>query len=377
MKEISINLLRLRKAAGLSQSELAARAGISRLAYVNIENRKSVPKSNTLLSLAQALQVGVFGLVRPTPTFRSLRFRAGTALSAKQRALIDQEMISLAEWLAAYSELETLLGDSRPYAFSRTSPADPEEAARYARKVMGVPIDNPVFDFPGSISNVGVKLYFLNARIPGFSGASVAELDGGPCIAVNTDAMSIEKQIFATAHEMGHLVLHRASYGIPAKSQSRLQIREEKEADTFASFFLMPRESFKRRWTEEGGLHWIDRVLAVKRYFRVSYLLVLFRLSQNRRALPALHRDFALGYRQRYGHDLKNHFEPDALLVPMPQKEPEALGRLDFCEERFNRLIRIALEKGKISISRAAELSRLPLDKMQELRKSWLDEPEP
>jgi hypothetical protein len=93
--------------------------------------------------------------------------------------------------------------------------------------------------------------------------------------------------------------------------------------------------------------------------------------------LPALHRDFALGYRQRYGHDLKNHFEPDALLVPMPQKEPEALGRLDFCEERFNRLIRIALEKGKISISRAAELSRLPLDKMQELRKSWLDEPEP
>lgn len=376
MKDISTNLFRLRKAAGLSQSELAAKAGISRLTYVNIESGKSVPKSNTLLSISQALQVGIFSVIRPTPTFKSLRFRSAITLSARQRALKEQEMITLAEWLIAYGDLETTLGDSRPYVLSRPSSRDPEEAAGYARNALGVLDDIPIFDLPRLISNAGIKLYFLNASIPGFSGASVGKQDGGPCIAINKHGMSVERQIFTTAHEMGHLLLHRESYGMQAVGDSQLHRDQEKEADIFASFFLMPKEMFKRRWNEDGGLHWINRVLAIKRFFRVSYQVVLFRLSEERGSLPELHKEFALGYRRISGHDLKNHFEPDALDESMPLHEPEGLGRLDFCEERFSLLVRTALEKEKISVSRAAELLRLPLDKMQELRQSWLEEPE-
>ena len=110
MKEISINTLRLRKSAGLSQSALAAKAGISRLTYVNIESGKSVPKSDTLLAISQALEVGIFDLMRPTPTFQSLRFRSRVVPSARQRALKEQEMVTLAEWLKSYAELETFLG---------------------------------------------------------------------------------------------------------------------------------------------------------------------------------------------------------------------------------------------------------------------------
>ncbi len=376
MKEISINLLRLRKGAGLSQSDLASKAGISRLAYVNIETGKSVPKSNTLLAISQALQVGIFSLVRPTPTFRSLRYRSKISLSARQSALKEQEMVTFAEWLQAYRELESLLKESRPYALSGPSPTDPIEAAGHARNSLGLLADSPVFDLPSVISNAGIKLYFLNASIPGFSGASVGQQDGGPCIAVNKYGMSVERQIFTAAHEMGHLILHGDSYGSEAQEDSQLLGAQEKEADIFASHFLMPHEQFIRRWKEEGGLNWIDRVLELKRFFRVSYQVVLFRLSEDRNPLPELHRDFALGYRRRFSHDLKNHFEPDALVESMPLNEPEGLGRLDFCEERFSRLIRTALEKGEISVSRAAELLRLPLEKMRELRQSWLEEPE-
>ncbi|MCX7039095.1 MAG: hypothetical protein NT005_08185, partial [Spirochaetes bacterium] len=59
----------------------------------------------TLLAISQALQVGIFSLVRPTPTFRSLRYRSKISLSARQSALKEQEMVTFAEWLQAYREL--------------------------------------------------------------------------------------------------------------------------------------------------------------------------------------------------------------------------------------------------------------------------------
>jgi Zn-dependent peptidase ImmA (M78 family)/transcriptional regulator with XRE-family HTH domain len=375
MREISINLLRLRKAAGLSQSVLAAKAGISRLTYVNIETGKSVPKSDTLLAISQALQVGIFNLVRATPTFKSLRFRSRITLSSRQLALKELEMVTLAEWLQGYSELESFLGSSRPYALADPSPADPIETVGYARRKLGVPDGSPIINLQGLISEAGIKLYFLNANIPGFSGASVGEQDGGPCIAVNRHEMSVERQIFTTAHELGHLLLHRDSYSMNVDEEPRLRDQQESEADIFASHFLIPRDLFIQRWKEEGGLYWIDRVLAMKRFFRVSYQVILFRLREDQKPLLELHKEFALGYRQKYHHDLKNHFEQDALVESMPFNEPEGLRSLDFCEERFSRLVRTALENGEISISRAAQLLRLSLEEMRKLRQSWLDEP--
>ena len=375
MKEISINARRLRKSVGLSQSALAAKAGISRLTYINIESGKSVPKSDTLLAISQALEVGIFDLMRPAPAFQSLRFRSRVVPSARQRALKEQEMVALAEWLKSYDELESLLGDRRQYAFSESSPSDPVEAAGYARKRLRVSDDSPIGNLQALISDAGIKLYFLDAKIPGFSGASVGQKDGGPCIAVNRHGMSVERQIFTAAHELGHLLLHRDSYSVKQSYEPISDTKQEREADVFASHLLIPGDSFVKRWNEELGLHWIDRVLSLKRYFRVSYQVILFRLKEQQKAHADLHKEFAIGFQQRYHHDLKNHFEPDALADSMPLSEPEGLGNLDFCEERFSRLIRAALEKGEISISRAAQLSRLSLDDMRNLRQSWLDEP--
>jgi Zn-dependent peptidase ImmA (M78 family)/DNA-binding XRE family transcriptional regulator len=375
MKEISINARRLRKSIGLSQSAVAAKAGISRLSYVNIESGKSIPKSDTLLAISQALEVGIFDLIRPSPTFQSLRFRSRVVPNARQRALKEQELVALAEWLKSYAELESLLGDSRQYAFSESSPSNLVEAAGYARKQLGILDDSPIGNLQALISDAGIKLYFLDAKIPGFSGASIGQEDSGPCIAVNRHGMSVERQIFTAAHELGHLLLHRSSYSVKQSNEPIVDAKQEQEADVFASHLLIPADSFLKRWDEELGLHWIDRVLSLKRYFRVSYQVILFRLKEQQAARTDLHKEFAIGFQQRYHHDLKNHFEPDALADSMPFREPEGLRNLDFCEERFSRLIRAALEKSEISISRAAQLSRLSLDDMRNLRQSWLEEP--
>ncbi len=56
-KAISYNVSRLRKAAELSQEDLAKEAGVSRITLSRIENGHLMPGADTLYSLADALQV--------------------------------------------------------------------------------------------------------------------------------------------------------------------------------------------------------------------------------------------------------------------------------------------------------------------------------
>jgi hypothetical protein len=42
----------------------------------------------------------------------------------------------------------------------------------------------------------------------------------------------------------------------------------------------MPKEVFEQEWAETQGLAFVDRVLKVKRIFRVTYRTVLHRLSE-------------------------------------------------------------------------------------------------
>jgi len=52
-------------------------------------------------------------------------------------------------------------------------------------------------------------------------------------------------------------------------------------------------------------------------------------------------------------------------------KEPSELDKADIVEDRFYRLVREALEKELITISRAAEILSLSLEDMRELTLSW------
>ena len=51
--------------------------------------------------------------------------------------------------------------------------------------------------------------------------------------------------------------------------------------------------------------------------------------------------------------------------------EPLGLKSIDFQEDRFNRLVREALELDKISLSRAAEILGISLQEMLTLFHNW------
>lgn len=69
-----------------------------------------------------------------------------------------------------------------------------------------------------------------------------------PIMVQSVSKQSPSRSRFDLAHELGHIVLHRAS---PSVTQA-----EEREADRFASALLLPATSFRREFPRAERLHW-------------------------------------------------------------------------------------------------------------------------
>ena len=371
---IAANIARLRLDRQLTQEELAAKAGLSRVALGKIERGTVVPRARTLAVLATALAVPVGDLVTPVRPLESVRFRARARVHAREQILAE-----VSKWLDAYVSLESDLGETRPFRFSSKRASHrrsgPAEAARIARRVVGLGPEEPVRDICGLLEENGVKLLLLETKRDSFFGLSVGARDGGPAVVVNTwDRISVERWIFTAAHELGHLLLHPSEY---RRDATELPVRAEREADAFASEFLMPESAFRSEWDETRGHPLLVRVLKVKRIFRVSYKTVLYRLVESGRETSDVWRAFQGQHRGYFGKTLRKADEPAALETSefawnwSRSGEPASLTRHDFIDDRLSRLVRQALEGRRISLGRAAEILGVSREAMRKQAREW------
>lgn len=380
---ISVNLKRLRMAKHMTQMELASAAGISRVALSNIEKGKVAPRVDTLQALSESLKVKLKDLVSPVRELRAVRFRA-----LKRMKTRDQILAEVSRWLSDFSELEDILNDKVPYELGKLtvglenlSPGveRAKKAANRVRDHFKLDPDEPIWDICGLLEKHGIKILPLPRASDAFFGLSIAGDSNGPAIVVNTwDRISVERWIFSAAHELGHLLLHLNAFDVSKEQEDR---EEEKEADLFASYFLMPPRAFSKEWEETFGKRFIDRVLKVKRIFRVSYKTVLYRLVQEKIVSSDIWKKFNNAYKQRFGKALLRAYEPkalaaDAFMAHAPEsrasREPMSLSPTDFMENRLGRLVRKAIEAGEITMSRCAEILGISLPEMRELTASWL-----
>ena len=250
------------------------------------------------------------------------------------------------------------------------------KAAQDARKAIGLRPEEPVRDICGLLESNGVKLLFLDKKSDSFFGLSVGEGDGGPAVVVNTwERISVERWIFTAVHELGHLLLHPAEY---RRDATELPVQTEREADAFASHFLMPEAAFESEWDETRGHPLLVRVLKVKRIFRVSYKTVLYRLVESERESSDIWRAFQRQHRGYFGKTLRKTEEPEALKRSefawnwSRSGEPEGLSRHDFVEDRLSRLVRQALEQEHISLGRAAEILGRTREEMRRQAREWV-----
>ena len=379
-KNIGVNLHRIREAKGLSQAQVADSAGISRIAYRNIENGISTPKVSTLQNIAFGVGVKLQDLFVPIRTLNKVRFRALKRMNSRDNILNE-----VAQWLDDFNYLEDLLDDHEDYLFrglanklslmhDRTNRA--KYAAEQARELFGLKVKEPIRDIAGLLDSSGIKVYPLSLASDGFFGLSVSEEDGGPAIIVNVwERISVERWIFSAAHELGHLLLHFDAYDVGLSAE---EPEQEVEANFFASHFLMPNAAFESEWADAYGLALINRVLKVKRIFQVSYKTILYRLSES--LGKSIWGKFQHAYKLKTGKTLSITEEPEALPPNKFQQTPEVLRSLEpdslssshFVEDRLSRLVRKAIERDEITMSRGAEILRLDLEAMREIVSSWV-----
>jgi hypothetical protein len=141
----------------------------------------------------------------------------------------------------------------------------------------------------------------------------------------------------------------------------------------------MPDLGFHNDWYDAMGLGLVDRVLKVKRIFRVSYKTILSRLDQRSKAKHEWTPETSFFNR----FQIAGHYPRDRRLVkvdeskaqvaePFKAREPDHLLKSDFMEDGLRTLVRRAIERKLMSSGRGAEILRIPLVTMNELAAAWV-----
>ncbi|MEU7793445.1 ImmA/IrrE family metallo-endopeptidase [Micromonospora tulbaghiae] len=144
----------------------------------------------------------------------------------------------------------------------------PEEAAEFIRAKWGIGELSPAPNMVHLLESNGVRVFSLDPEHGDVDAFSFWR-DGLPFVVLNT-LKSGERGRFDAAHELGHLVLHGHNGCNTWPKDS------EREANQFASAFLMPRLSVRSRVPNNPTT---DQVLRAKQHWRVAALALTYRLN--------------------------------------------------------------------------------------------------
>ena len=260
MTRIGDVILTARRAAGLTQEELAARLGITQAALSRYENDLREPDDEAIAKISEALDV--------SPEFLTHAFRLTGAIAADAH-MRRQKTTKVSDWKAAEAKLN--LYRMRSAFLMRRVPINPAnhiptfdpddmtpaDAAKMVRAQWRMPI-GPVRNLTRWIESAGVIVIEEHLGTKRIDGLSQWASDY-PVLLLNADLTNDRKR-WTLAHELGHLVLHSNYFDPDVESQ----------ADAFAAEFLMPRHVIEPDLRDLTP----PRLIALKKMWGVSMAAV-------------------------------------------------------------------------------------------------------
>jgi Zn-dependent peptidase ImmA (M78 family) len=280
-------------------------------------------------------------------------------MSAREKAQRGQILRDSALWMRDYTLLETVTNEKLSSILIRHRfPGEPKEAAAELRKVLNLSETSAICDaFSALVEQCGIKLRLYPYGLKKSFGLSIGIQDGGPAIVVNNDPeVTVERQIFTIVYEIGHLILHHDSFQL---DESLSTEKEESDADLFAGNFLLPDKALRYQWKAKGALSFVNRVLAIKLLYKISYKVVLSRYKQLFSPEFNVYAKFASDYAKEYTHDLRNHSEP------FPLERPAAIV------SRLPSLAKTDFLNVKLSFSRVQHILGIDIEQARELVWAW------
>jgi Zn-dependent peptidase ImmA (M78 family)/DNA-binding XRE family transcriptional regulator len=253
---------------GMTQRELAEVCEVTSQYISNIENGREFPSLDLVIRMAEALRFPVDFFYGDTVELLSLeqisfRARHGTPSKVRDFGLGTADLASgvIGPDLENRFHLPSLdLPD-----LSRHSPETAAALMRNHWRLGNEPVQNVVH----LLESRGVLVFWLHHDNQALDAASFWRNDR-PYVLLNSLKLSGDRARFDAAHELGHLLLHR--------EMSLFRTKEiEREADKFASAFLLPAPRFSEECPRTLDLVALYRL---KPRWKVSVAAMLMRAME-------------------------------------------------------------------------------------------------
>lgn len=278
-----------RKRRGLTKRALAKEVGVTDRSITAYESGQTVPEGQTIEKIANVLRFPINFFfaddVEELPV-EVASFRALTKMTAAQRDIAlsaGSIALLLNQWIENRFDLPApdfpedyrissagKLVDNRQQSSEDDSypeigqENDPEAAAEMLRRYWDLG-ELPIKNLIALLESKGVRVFSLSVDAREVDAFSMWYADI-PFVFLNTKKTA-ERCRFDAAHELGHLVMHR--HGAPQGQEA------EKEANAFASAFLMPRRSVLANAPRSATL---KSLISHKKYWNVSAAALNYRL---------------------------------------------------------------------------------------------------
>lgn len=144
----------------------------------------------------------------------------------------------------------------------------PQSVAKQIRRIFGLK-DDPVKDIFTLLENNGIVIIEDDSDLDEFDGVSFVSDNGNLIIIVNKN-MPNDRKRFTVAHEFGHLIMHNIEKGNYLIDDNR---DIEKEANAFASEFLMPEDGIRNQLKDLR----LSDLGALKQYWLTSMASIIYR----------------------------------------------------------------------------------------------------
>ena len=266
-------LLLARQYRGKSQAEVAEASGLDQGHYSRVERGllNSAPSPSTVASIASALKF-------PVAFFMQSDELSGLPLSIHDVAWRKKASVNATELKRLHAELNLRVMNLRRFLNAIDLEAElplpridademggADKVASIVRRTWMIP-DGPIKNLTALCERAGI-LVVITDFVEQVDGVTMRLRDVPPIIFLNRKAPA-DRMRHSLAHELGHLIMHT----VPSEDM-------EEEADTFAGELLTPGSQLRSDLI--GGRVTLERLVQLKKYWRVSVASLLYRAGSS------------------------------------------------------------------------------------------------